>query len=187
MAVLTGELSSSQGIPSTSIASLQSFFTVSASAALDSLLVSYGLISTSAGTPLQSSLSAIALAVVSQGSYQNYLSRLARFFGVNAKQDANYLYIQKSDLILLIPRVNNTAESLFIALLLQVEQFESNSLISTVLVELFKQEFVSRNNQVYINSLLLVKLYTSVIYVNRSNPDIANQIMPATPLTPNSF
>lgn len=176
MAVLTGELSSGQGMPLTSAASLQAFSTASAGVALNSLLFSYALISASAGAPLQSSLSAIALVNVSQGNYQNYLSSLARFFGVNAKQDASYLYIQKSDLILLTPRVNNTAESLLVALLLRIKQYESNSLISRVLIELFKQEFIVVNSLPKVQNIFLVKLYGLATYEYNPNPLIDRQI-----------
>lgn len=44
---------------------------------------------------------------------------LAQLFGVNASQDGQNLFIDKSDLPLLTPSANNTAESLLVAILLK--------------------------------------------------------------------
>lgn len=43
---------------------------------------------------------------------------LAQLFGVNVFQDSQILRINKSDLPLLTPNINNTAESLLVAILL---------------------------------------------------------------------
>lgn len=97
--------------------------------------------------------------------YQNYLSSFARFFGEGSKQDTTKIYIDKASL----PRLtlgNNTAESIFVALLLQANLFESNSLISKVVVEQFKTSLVSRNNQAYVNYAFVIKLYLLIIYID---------------------
>lgn len=50
---------------------------------------------------------------------------IQQLFGANATQDSQFLYIQKSDLPKLIPSINNRADSLLTALLLQVwDEFE---------------------------------------------------------------
>lgn len=111
--------------------------------------------------------------------YQNYLSSFARFFGEGSKQDIAKIYIDKASL----PRLtlgNNTAESIFVALLLQANMFESNSLISKVVVEQFKTSLVSRDNQVYINYAFVIKLYLLMIYID---DEIQNYNAPHIPDT----
>ena len=51
------------------------------------------------------------------------------YFGANFKQDINNIYITKSDLPLLIPKINNSAQSLLVALLLKTLN-QSPSLIN---------------------------------------------------------
>lgn len=53
----------------------------------------------------------------SSESLVNRSDSLALYFGNNASQDENYLYINKNDLAGLIPSINNTAESLLVALI----------------------------------------------------------------------
>lgn len=188
MAVLTGELGSGSGMPLISAASLQAFSTISTGSVLDSLLVSYGLINASAGFFLQTSLSAIALLFANQGNYQIYQSSFVRFFGEGFKQDSSKIYIQKNSLPLLTLSNNNTAESLLVALLLQIKQYESNSLISLATVEIFSQNFISSNNDSHlILTTLLLKLYVRVTYVSAPNPELGNQIINSSPINPNQF
>lgn len=53
-------------------------------------------------------------------SFVNRLDSLNIYFGINATQDSNYLYIKKSDLTGLTPSLNNKPESLLVAILLKV-------------------------------------------------------------------
>lgn len=188
MAVLNGELNSNQGMPSTSVASLQAFSTIRASAVLDSLLVSYGSISSSAGYGVQTFLNAIALLFTSFGSYQPYQSSFVRFFGEGFKQDSSKIYIQKASLLLLTPLANNTAESLLTALLLQAKTYESNSLISNVVIELFNQSLVLRDDETLIQSTLLIKLYKIAVLESNTSPNYSGGIInPSSQLSPNDF
>lgn len=100
---------------------------------------------------------------------------MARFFGLNARQPITHLYIQKADLPGLSPLATNTAESLLVALLLRVNQHESNSLISRVVIDIFNQEFIKISNLSVIQSILLINRYLLVTYSINSNPLISNQ------------
>ncbi|MUL39340.1 hypothetical protein [Gloeocapsopsis dulcis] len=115
------------------------------------------------------------------GEFHNYLSRFARFFGENAAQTATHLIIRKSDLPLITPSSNNTAESLVIALLLRVKDYESNDSISRISVELFKQEFIVKNNVTLLQSIILVnfRVTAQYLYLEITNADVS--------ITPNNI
>lgn len=55
--------------------------------------------------------------IIKSPTFFNLLSNLQIFFGLNASQDTNFLYIKKADLTDLTPLTNNTAESLFTAII----------------------------------------------------------------------
>lgn len=131
----------------------------------------------------QANLSANYSSFVFQSSFQDYLSSFARFFGINARQDATKVYIQKADLPKLNSLINNTVESLFIALLLRAMQFESNDMISRVVIELFKQEFVTINNISMLRSIFVINLRTTAIYFYL---EVIDKDKPITPSNINS-
>ena len=110
------------------------------------------------------------------GNYQQYQSSFARFFGVNAKQTAAHLHISKADLPGLSPKASDTAESILIALLLQEMIYESNSLISRIVVERWGNQLISSNNKNFIRSFLLIKLSSPIIYSANRNPDVTSEI-----------
>lgn len=74
--------------------------------------------------------------------YQDYLSSHARLFGLNFRQDIKNLYINKSDLPLLIPSKNNTPESLFVAVLLRIIMYEARDITALVNGYVWKTLFV---------------------------------------------
>ncbi|MBE9191441.1 hypothetical protein IQ230_14005 [Gloeocapsopsis crepidinum LEGE 06123] len=114
---------------------------------------------------------------VSQGYFQDYLSNFARFFGFNAKQDANYLYIQKNDLAELTPLENNTAESLLAAAILYVMQHESNSLISNIVISYWNTEFLIKSNSIRYQTIqFLIHLYPETIDSGLSEIEMNRQI-----------
>ena len=100
----------------------------------------------------------------SLGYYQDYLSTFARFFGASAKQTVTHIHIKKDELPELTPLINNSAESLIIALLLRVYLYESNSLLSKITSEIWKVEFIRVGVQAYIRHILLIKLYLPLLY-----------------------
>ncbi|MBE9191399.1 hypothetical protein IQ230_13795 [Gloeocapsopsis crepidinum LEGE 06123] len=129
----------------------------------------------------QTSLSTNYFEFTNQGIYQDYLSTFSRFFGVNAKQDNNYLYINKADLAALTANANNTAESLLIALLLQIKEYESNSLLSSVVVEYWKTQFIKLQDYSIILNIFVVKLYALVKFINYESQNASE------PITPNNI
>lgn len=161
MAVLSGQLIISTGLSVTVILRAQSFLVLAVSSFTDCRLVSYVLIIASVSFPLSSHLMAIALANSKQGIFQDYLSNFARFFGINAKQDVNNLHINKADLNL--ASTTNTAESLLIAILLQISNKESNLLISDVYIYLFSQQFENSLQPLLVFNLV-VNLYKKIDY-----------------------
>lgn len=60
-------------------------------------------------------------------SFRNYSTFFQLVFGVNAVQSASLLKIKKADLTGIQAVSNNTAESLFVALLLQMFAFNNNN------------------------------------------------------------
>lgn len=99
-----------------------------------------------------------------EGYYHNYLSGLARLFGINARQDETKLYISKSDLLGLTARVNNSAESLFVALLLQIVRQSTDPLIAKIFISIFKTELIISRQQSVKNTILDVKFNSLVTY-----------------------
>ena len=112
----------------------------------------------------------------SLGNYYKYDSSFVRFFGLNARQNANSLFINKSDLPLLTARLFNTAESLLIAILLQVEKYESNSITSNIVVTFWKTGIQERNNQRYKRIIYLVIL-NAILKYNRFESIKANDLI----------
>lgn len=183
MAILNGELSIGQGTPQQCTALLQSLSLSVMGAGIETKLTGYGLINSNP-YPFETTLIALVQIIVTQGYYQQYKSSLVRFFGEGARQDTNRLYINKASLPLLTVSSNNRAESLLVALLLQVQREESNDLISRVAIELFKQEFIDGK----INTILLVYFYKLIVYVTTLNPNTNRQIVVPQPmLTPNNI
>lgn len=117
-----------------------------------------------------------------RGNFQQYRSRLARFFGTNAQQTPTQLIIQKSDLQGLIPSVDNSPESILVALLLHVLKNESNSITSNVYISFFRTEFISSNTVSLIVHTYLVQIYKLLIYEDDRYPSpITNSNAPITP------
>lgn len=101
----------------------------------------------------------------SQSHYQNYVPSLATFFGINAKQNEENLYINKSDLIGLSPKLDNTAESLLAALLLRVMKYASgqNSRINITQRNL---TYAQINSKTYLRFTLDIVGFIPVSYVD---------------------
>jgi hypothetical protein len=95
---------------------------------------------------------------------QDYLSSHARFFGNHFKQDANNIYITKSDLPSLTPEFNNTAESLFIALLLRTLIYESNDFISLIKISHWGTSFVIINQIPFRLTVLVIEINVPAKY-----------------------
>lgn len=131
------------------------------------LVQSAGDLSIGLGIPKNCISICIAQYQFSIGDFANYYSSFARFFGVNAMQTSTHLTIRKSDLPRLSSLANNTAESLLIALLLQVLIYESNNLISNVYIELYKKELINVNGVNYSSYVLLVRLLALLKFNHR--------------------
>jgi len=84
----------------------------------------------------------------------NRSTPLALYFGNNATQDSNYLYIKKSDLIGLSLSVNNTAESLLIALINRLIGI-TDEYTDVILVNLF-DTYINGNKITY---TILIQLF----------------------------
>ena len=113
------------------------------------------------------------------GNYQLYQSSFFRLFGQGSRQDSNFIYIQKSSLPLLTPGINK-AESLFVALLLQLSLYESNDLVSKITISRFQTYFEVVNDLPVVNTVLLINLY---ILIN--DPLSPSELLPSA--TPNNF
>ncbi|MBD2360045.1 hypothetical protein H6G36_02325 [Anabaena minutissima FACHB-250] len=108
---------------------------------------------------------------------------LEQLFGVNAAQDSQALVIQKSDLPSLTPNINNSAESLLIAIILQaLENFQgeittpegekivdpnnnpityNNSVLyATLLVERFDGFIEQRSGSYVVRNTLIIHQFT---------------------------
>lgn len=160
MAVLQAQTTNSNGYLANTTLGFQASTTASIANEMQVTTATLAAVSLAVGLPANALLNAIAFISLSNGYFINYLSRLARFFGDNAKQTNTHLIIQKTDLPSLTPRLSNTAESLLIAVLLRVILYESNSLISTVTIDFFKTEYVQQT----VNNILLLRLFTLVVY-----------------------
>lgn len=168
MAVIQGNLNLSLGTNVVSILLIRATLSLSFGSSLNSLVTSYALFN----IPL--------------GMQQSYRSRFARFFGVNATQDINNVYIKKSDLSL-TELSNNTAESILVALLLYIAKYESNLIISNVYIYLFKQ-YINTDMQPKLISNLVVHLFKEITYATNES-EILNNLMVdyTTVVTPNEF
>lgn len=140
------------------------------------LLTAIALPSIGFSNSTKTNLSSNYSSFIIQGNFQDYLSSFARFFGVNARQDASKIYIQKADLPNLDLLLDNSAESLLVALLLRAMLYESNSLISTVHIFIFNKYFI--NNLLITN--LVLELYLPII-----DPLTPTENLPS--FVPNSF
>lgn len=188
MAVLNGQLTNSQGTPSNSVLSLASNVTLPTGFFDSVLSPSNVLVNTGFSSITQTVLLTGGRIAAITGNYQNYQSSFTRFFGEGFKQDASKIYIQKSSLMLLTALPNNTAESLLTALLLQVKTYESNSLISNAVIELFSQSLVTKDNETLIQSTLLIKLYKIAATQGNLSPNYGGGIIqPSSQLSPNDF
>lgn len=91
---------------------------------------------------------------------------LTQVFGSKAQQTADILTIDKSDLatVGLTPSATNTAESLYIAILLLAQKYlndtnqQTNPDIQVTISQGFADTLVSRNNQVYRQRTYTVEL-----------------------------
>lgn len=162
MAILPAQLNNSKGLPIDATVSNSYTLIASVGSYADSLLFSSAYIQVSKGQLLNSTSKLIVHQQYKQGKYVNYLSRLARFFGDNAKQTNTHLIIQKSDLPSLTPKLSNTAESLLLAIILRVMLYESNSIISKTTVTFFKTEFLKVNLVPIIQTILIINLFATV-------------------------
>lgn len=77
----------------------------------------------------------------------NRSTSLALYFGNNAIQDNNYLYIKKSDLIGLTPSINNTAESLLVALINRLINI-TDDYVDVISIRLF-DTYINKNKITY--------------------------------------
>lgn len=99
-----------------------------------------------------------------QGLFVNYLSALARFFGLNARQDQSYLYLRKSDFDNLTSLPLNTSESLFVTLMLRIMLYESSPSGSKIHIQVLSLEYLSMNNIKIFQVVLILNFYINVIY-----------------------
>jgi len=109
-------------------------------------------------------------------SCENLINRsnsLQIYFGINATQDENNLYINKGDLTGLTPLSNNSAESLLIALLLRNLDITSES-DDLIMVELF-DTYISGNK--IKNTILIQPSYLAPITDNELH-DLPTTINP---------
>ncbi len=185
MAVWNAEHTIPSGYPVFSNASLQSIAVGFTGNLLDANLISLSLLYL--GTAISSNilLSSRVTPNLPVAQYQSYKSRFARFFGDSAYQTATHLYIKKADIGL--KGGINSAEAILIALLLQVQKKESNSLLSSVYIYLFSQ-FIETGIQPKIVFSLVVNLYFPIIYTSEPFP-LLDKIMTnySTVISPNNF
>lgn len=103
----------------------------------------------------------------------NRSNPLQIYFGINVRQDNDYLYINKNDLTGLTPLVNNSAESLLIALLLRNLDI-TNELDDLITVKLF-DKYISGNK--IKNTILIQPSYLAPI-TNNELHDLPTTINP---------
>lgn len=125
----------------------------------------------------QASLTTGYYKLSSLGFYQDYFSSFARVFGVNARQDGSKIYLSKFDLSQLTAHSTNSAQSIFVALLLQVLVNDSNSLLSAFAIQFWKAQLIKVDNQPRILTTLLVDFYIPAILNARSEIVNANQLI----------
>jgi hypothetical protein len=103
---------------------------------------------------------------------------LQQLFGVNAIQNGQTLIINKSDLPLLMPVTNNTAESLLVAILLKaLSNFSGNILDSNnqPILDSNNQPITFDNSEAY--ELLKVITWQPYQIIRSSQPYVINQII----------
>jgi hypothetical protein len=89
---------------------------------------------------------------------------LVQVFGTNATQTSTTLTISKADLAGLTPSATNTAESLFVAILLKAKSFlsdtnqETNIDQSVSVTDGFNPTFVTRNSATYKRDSLTIEM-----------------------------
>ncbi|MCC5640546.1 hypothetical protein LC593_32900 [Nostoc sp. CHAB 5844] len=103
----------------------------------------------------------------------NRSNPLQIYFGNGARQDSNYLYIKKSDLTGLTPLVNNSAESLLIALLLKNLDM-TNDVDDLITLTLF-DTYVSENK---IKNIILIQPSYLALTTNDELQDLPTSINP---------
>lgn len=96
--------------------------------------------------------------------YQKLLSPFQSCFGENSYQDINYFYINKADFIPLKLQSNSRAESILIALLLNIEFYFKNDERFNVEIEYWKKQFIKINNVNYIMNTFILNLYAKLDY-----------------------
>lgn len=166
MAVFNGQLFLSTGTPINTESNLASYSTNPLITFSDSVFRVRGNLLTAYGYFNKVSLISLGLYNLPQSASVNYLQPLNRFFGINARQDATKLYINKSDLQGLTSSSNNTAEAILIAIILRIINFEANSQISGICIVKFKTYFISKNKVNYIVHELIINLFRLTAHTN---------------------
>lgn len=115
-------------------------------------------------------------------NYQNLLSIFQSYFGLNARQDIDKIYINKADLPSLIPGANNTTESLLCGLLLQIQKYESTSEKSLINITRLPRQFIKNKSVNLAKDTLIIDLYVKPQYQYG-----ISIIEPSYPLSPNNF
>ena len=100
-------------------------------------------ISTNTVSKIGSSRVASLITSNKASNYIKYCSYLERLFGVDATQDRSSLVINKVGLPNMQALATSSAESLFTALLLQIEFHDSNSLLSDITVKRWRTQLVN--------------------------------------------
>lgn len=199
MAVVQGQLTAGLALPSQSRLTAQTIVQQGTSTTLGtntivsskqnkslgyqlvSVPISFGATARTTGGQQEATSKVTGTQIATTGQFQDYLSIFARFFGINTKQTTTHVYINKADLPDLNPKANNTAESLLVALLLREMQYESNFLISRIVIEKYKAEFASLSGKPVIVNTLLIRLYLLLNFINYESQNADS------PITPNNI
>lgn len=96
--------------------------------------------------------------------YQQLLTTFQSYFGINASQDATYLYINKFDFPLLLAQANSQAESLLVILLLHIQKYEGISDSRKIDITKMLREIVDTPRGKIIRDALLIDLYANPHY-----------------------
>lgn len=97
-------------------------------------------------------------------SFYFYLDVLQILFGFGASQNKDYLYIDKRDFLTLDKNSSSKAESLLIALLLNIEHYSKFDKTFNLEVEYWKKYFFNRNDINYVIDTFILDLYAKVDY-----------------------
>ncbi|BAZ36971.1 hypothetical protein NIES4101_28920 [Calothrix sp. NIES-4101] len=126
-------------------------------------------------SPTIASSLTIAIASLSlQPNQINYQSSFQVFFGADSRQSLSNLIIKKSDLLGLTPNVNNTAESLFVAVL--VNLIINNTNINNDNIKVSKWRTIINDNTR--NNIILIQLFNTITLENNELPENNNVINP---------